>query len=30
MKYNAVNMDRKALSDYFGLHPDEDCDSTAY
>lgn len=30
IKYNAVNMDRKALLDYFGLHPDEDCDSSAY
>lgn len=29
IKYNAVNVDRETLSDAFGLHPDEDFDSTA-
>lgn len=30
IKYNAVNVGRENLSDAFGLHPDEDFDSTAH
>lgn len=30
IKYNAVNVDRETLSGAFGLHPDEDFDSTAH
>lgn len=30
IKYNAVNVVRETLSDAFGLHPDEDFDSTAH
>lgn len=30
IKYNAVNAGRETLSDAFGLHPDEDFDSTAH